>query len=256
MGKLRVDGNAFDALFYGKSNSSEADARHDAGEQAKRVQARIDGTGEPKESYDVPIREEIVHRIDDRNLITRNRYGALVLNTEDLLFIDIDKPKFGFFEALLGKAKGTTKEQITRMVEARAAKSAYRHLSFRLYETNVGVRVIVQGMQASPVSKQVMTLMRDFNTDPLYAMLCEKQQCYRARLTPKPSRIKCNTPRVIFPRSETEQRTHQEWVRTYEQLSQSAAVCRHIKDIGRFRENRTIRYHDEQTRCAKNLPLA
>ena len=255
-GKLTVDNYTFDAQFYGKSDSSVEDAKRDAGEQAKAVQRRIDGKAESRESYDVPIREEIVHRIDDRNLITRNRYGALVLNTENVMFVDIDKPRFGFFETLFNKPSGSAKEQMVAMVEKRAAKSAYRNLGFRLYETQAGVRVIVQGFKTSPVDKNVMKLMADFNADPLYALLCEKQQCYRARLTPKPSRIKCKAQKLIFPRTEAEETAHRAWVERYEQCAHGFSVCKHIKDLGRFREESVIRYHDTQTGAREPRPLA
>ena len=256
-GTLTINGQVVEAVFYGKSNQSEVDARSDATAQMHAVQKRIDGHHRAsEEKYDVPIREEIVHRIDNRNLVTRNRYGALVLNSEDLLFIDIDKPSFGFFQRLFGTPKGTAKEQIVAMVRKKAEKGAYRNMGFRLYETKVGIRMIVQGMKSMPVDKSVMKLMANFNADPLYTHLCEKQQCYRARLTPKPTRIKCITPRVRIPRTDEEQRAIESWIERYSQLSEPFAVCKHICDIGHFRDNTITRYHDDQTRARKNLPLA
>ncbi len=51
---------------------------------------------ERKTSYNgadgLPIREEVIKRIDDF-VITRNSYGALCLNTPDVLFGDIDFPE-------------------------------------------------------------------------------------------------------------------------------------------------------------------
>lgn len=40
-------------------------------------------------THGVPIREQIVERHDDM-IITRNSYGALCLNTPDVLFADMD----------------------------------------------------------------------------------------------------------------------------------------------------------------------
>ena len=256
-GKLVIDGQPVDATFYGKSNTSEDDAHRDATNKESAVQRRIDqGNTANRESYDVPIREEIVTRLDGRNVVTRNRYGAMVLNSEDLLFVDIDHPRFGFFRKLFRKPKGTVKEQIVEMVMEKASKSEYRNIGIRIYETRKGVRLIIQGIQSLPVDGKVMALMADFNADDLYATLCIKQQCYRARLTPKPSRIKCKTPRVPFPRSEAEQKNLDMWIEDYNKCAAGFAVCKHIRDIGRFRENTAVRFHDSQTNSTEALPLA
>jgi hypothetical protein len=51
---------------------------------------------EPRVAYDgaegVPIREEIIRRAGE-TVITRNSYGALCLNTPNVLFVDIDLPE-------------------------------------------------------------------------------------------------------------------------------------------------------------------
>ena len=48
---------------------------------------------EPKIAYNgadgVPIREEIVDRLGE-NILTRNSYGALCINSPDVFFIDVD----------------------------------------------------------------------------------------------------------------------------------------------------------------------
>ena len=46
---------------------------------------------QPKEhSYYALIREEIIQEIDDQNVISRNHYGAEVLNSENVVFVDCD----------------------------------------------------------------------------------------------------------------------------------------------------------------------
>ena len=51
----------------------------------------------PDAEYEAPIAEEICETLDEHNIVTRNRYGARVLNTDELLFLDIDyvPPRFG-----------------------------------------------------------------------------------------------------------------------------------------------------------------
>jgi hypothetical protein len=83
---------------FGWSDLSQADAQRHADDRARDAMARI-LAGERLERRDhkvpyngadgLPIREEIVARHGD-SVITRNSYGALCLNTPDVLFADID----------------------------------------------------------------------------------------------------------------------------------------------------------------------
>ncbi|MEM8816651.1 MAG: hypothetical protein AAGE85_12570 [Pseudomonadota bacterium] len=101
--QIRIDGRRRTLRRFGWSDRSERDAAgkarervRDAAERARAGEAvrRID----PKVPYNgaegVPIREEIVERHGDA-VITRNSYGALCLNTPDVLFTDIDVPERG-----------------------------------------------------------------------------------------------------------------------------------------------------------------
>lgn len=83
---------------FGWSDASAEDAQRHAEERAREAIDRIESgetlaRREPKVPYNgaegVPIREEIVARHGDV-IITRNSYGALCLNTPNVLFADID----------------------------------------------------------------------------------------------------------------------------------------------------------------------
>jgi hypothetical protein len=85
---------------WGWSDASQAEARVHAEQRAQEAMARI-ASGEPlrrretQDSYGtkegLPIREEVVSR-HEHATITRNSYGALCLNTPDVLFADVDAP--------------------------------------------------------------------------------------------------------------------------------------------------------------------
>jgi len=62
-----------------------------------------------------------------------------------------------------------------------------------------GARVIVLGRNFDPRDRETKKMMDGFNCDPLYTRLCLKQGCYRARLTPKPYRMKMQAYKVRFP---------------------------------------------------------
>ncbi len=257
-GTLLIGGQIEKASFYGKSNISPEDARRDAASQCKVIQAKINGEGMGKGEYEVAIREEIVRRLNDHNLVTRNRYGAQVLNSEDVFFVDMDEPpQKGFLRSLFGGGtKGSPKEQILVAARAQASKSKYRTMGFRLYETSAGIRMIVQGHGFDCGNQAAMKLMRDYNADPLYALLCAKQACFRARLTPKPYRMKCKGHRVVFPRTPQQDDEMTRWLETYESMSQNFSVCKHVTDLGPFRETEAVRYHDQVTGAKQQKPLA
>jgi hypothetical protein len=93
-----VDARRVKVKRFGWSDVDEATAERMATARATEALARLQrgepvSRREPKVPYNgaegVPIREEIVRRIGD-TVITRNSYGALCLNTPDVLFIDVD----------------------------------------------------------------------------------------------------------------------------------------------------------------------
>jgi hypothetical protein len=89
----------FTARRFGWSDESALAAQAHADERARAALARwlageTVARREPKLPYNgafgLPIREEIVARAEPGMVITRNAYGALCLNTPDVLFADID----------------------------------------------------------------------------------------------------------------------------------------------------------------------
>src|SRR4051812_930627 len=91
---IAIGGENKQITVYGASDVSIDDAKNQALAKAKAVQDRIFGRSTKRISYEATIREEIVDKLDPTNVITRNNAGCLVLNSEKLMFIDIDKPPF------------------------------------------------------------------------------------------------------------------------------------------------------------------
>lgn len=249
---IQIQGQAQEIQSYGGSNLSVDDAAQAALEKIKRIERKIKGDRNAFEDYEVEIREEILQTIDEDAIITRNRYGAHVLNVERLLILDIDRPKSSFGDMFNRK---DDKTKIFDMVRKLAASSHYQGLGFRLYETFQGARVIVTGRGFDPRSSSTVHLMDEFNCDKLYTMLCQKQGCFRARLTPKPSRIKLRSRKVRFPREADPQLD--EWLAHYERESDNFSACKFIEQIGGDPfVSEVVRLHDEMTRAHTNLKLA
>ena len=91
------NGREFDIACWRSSNESPAQARSAAAEAARKIAGRFINRERPGayQYSDRPLREEIIEEIRDGGgkltaAITRNAYGALVLNTDRVMFVDID----------------------------------------------------------------------------------------------------------------------------------------------------------------------
>jgi len=245
--KILIDGAEQEVTCYGGSNVSVEDARIKAREKAEKIQRKIAGEKHLFEDYEAEIREELLQTIDDHSVITRNRYGARVLNVESLMILDIDKPKSSFGDLFKKKDLQSDKAKIFDMVRKLAVNSKYKEYGFRIYETYQGARVIVSGKDFDPRDSETKKMMDEFNCDPLYTLLCIRQGCYRARLTPKPYRIKVRGYKVKYPR-EGDDSEFQRWVSEYESVSRNFSVCKLIEQVGASHSaNEVVRLHDDLT---------
>ncbi|MCX7934462.1 MAG: hypothetical protein N3A66_04285, partial [Planctomycetota bacterium] len=174
---------------YGGSNISLDDARQRALAKIEKVKRKLAGDAHAFDDYEVEIREEVIRLLDERTAITRNRYGALVLNAQDLMIMDIDRPPFSFWDLFRAVGKDAAKERIVARVRRLAQLPKYQYLGLRVYETKNGIRVIALGRNFDPRAAETQAILQEFNCDALYARLCQRQRCFRARLTPKPSNI-------------------------------------------------------------------
>jgi len=254
--KITVDWEEKEITCYGGSNVSVEEAREKAREKAAKIQRKINGETHIFDDYESEIREEILRIIDEHTAITRNRYGASVLNTANTMILDIDKPRLSFGDLFRKKDASTNKARIFDMVRKLAATPGYQKYGYRIYETYQGARVIVLGKDFDPRDPETRRMMKEFNCDPLYAILCFKQGCYRARLTPKPQRMKMDRYKVKFPR-EGDDIEFQQWLSEYERNSRDFNVCRFIEEIGTSqRLNDVVGLHDELTGVNYRQPLA
>jgi len=231
-------------------------------EKYLRVHRGEEKKPKPDNDYEAPICEEICETLDGHNIITRNRYGALVLNSDELLFLDIDylSPKFGeWLGSLFGKKLPDVKTRIFRKIEELAGKPEFEGIGFRVYETCRGVRLLLSINAKNFLrSPEMIPLFRKFGADPLYQDLCIRQNCCRARLTPKPARIGMKTlMKFRFPYAEEEKEAIRQWLAEYEKKSENFAVCRLSARYGKRFTSPAVEFHDRITKAdARRLPLA
>src|SRR5688572_17045915 len=91
------NGQQIEVVTRGWSDDSIEDAERRARERARRLAQRIATDPSARKLYDyddAPVPEGVIRDFRPEGLgavITRNSYGALVLNADNLLFADIDR---------------------------------------------------------------------------------------------------------------------------------------------------------------------
>lgn len=199
--------------------------------------------------YAVLMPEPVVEQLDATNIITRNRYGAEVLNSTELCFIDVDRipPRpFDWLRRLLGQdtaPEACLLEKLHRLVGDGALRGA------RLYRTSRGWRILALEPGLQPDSHRMQVIFEQLHADELYAHLCAKQQCWRARLTPKPSKV--GVPRYPRPACSAAAQSPEtlQWIAEYSAASAPYAVCRFIETVGEPLRHPLIELHDARTRA-------
>lgn len=249
--------------YYGGSNLSEEDAIRDAGRRIANIKQYINGIKDWNHDYIVDIREKWIHSLDNNNVITQNRYGAFVLNSANLLMIDVDQYmlsyKIGILKSLWYKYKNGWNVDIQHcFLKEKASLLVNQGLFVKVYKTYAGYRVIVIGKEFNPRSKEVQSLMKSFYADSLYKKMCYQQNCFRSRLSPKPERIDLNRVYVKYPyTSEKQKNKREQWTNIYKEKSENYAICRLLFTEGHSIYNPVVDYHDELCKTEKHhLPLA
>ncbi len=124
--------------------------------------------------------------------ITRNSYGASVLNAYRMLFVDVDTRADPSRKTAGPEAIVEEKTALSLLEQLVAERP---ELSFRIYATHSGLRYLCTSHPFDPAAPDTLDLMRRLRADPRYVTLCRVQKCFRARLTPKPWRCHVELPR-------------------------------------------------------------
>jgi len=263
---------------WGWSTSSMADAFAVAQERLQTTLANV-RSGVRADSYyprtpsREPILDELIVDGDAVIAITRNRYGAEILNTDRVLIadvdlLDLDKRTGGsLLRRLFGRSKVDAEPQgepapVLERLDAIATWAA-RNPGFGVivYRTASGLRVFVTGVDEPAASAVGQQILIDFRADPIYLELCRAHGTFRARLTPKPWRLpRMKAPRERWPFADaSSERDFDRWHVAYDSASRNFAVCRRLASFGpapSTLEAQILQVHDGRTRVSAPLPLA
>lgn len=301
-----ANGHQFTIKRFGWSDTSERDAKTHADERLQEAVETLERDGhvrriDHKTSYNgaegIPIREEVIDKTQDV-VISRNSYGALCLNTPDVLFADIDFEfeasiktyvvafsilailtliatfsfqswkvlLVGLFASIIFTS--TVADLLHKIVllsrgdpEKRAIETVKRvsenntELHIRLYRTPNGCRLLIMNDTYDPTGDKAINLLHSLNADEVYIQMCRNQNCFRARLSPKPWRIGVDrlhpTPGV-WPIKTKWMAERSRWVKNYEEKSTGYAACRYLFSLGSEETNNKAEFvrqiHDDACR--------
>ncbi|MBQ3218158.1 MAG: hypothetical protein IJB33_04745 [Akkermansia sp.] len=203
----------------------------------ERFRAALRCLDEVSSPYSAAILEPVEQQVSAADIITRNRYGCLVLNSVSHCFLDVDRFPGGFWAFLFG-GKDKEEQRLIRAIQQLCAQDA--SLSVRLYRTAHGWRVMVRAEGLVLGSAKESSLFEALHVDALYANLCRRQMCWRARLSPKPFyRGLKRYPAPLSSRLRAD-----EWIAEYERKTAGLAVCRLVDVFGPAWMDDIIELHD------------
>ena len=248
---------------WGGSNESVEDASQIAHSKLENLIGKFKCNDVLDEyEYGTEIRELLVDEIHNSQgeliaAITRNRYGALVLNSRNTFIADIDNELPGCLSIFSSRQK--LQDNLLQKIED--FSRAHRDLGIRLYKTHSGLRLFITNENIPTSDQRAKQFLKELNSDYLYQTLCFKQECYRARLTPKPWRIGLTRPSKTLPdMNDEEWATYTQWLNDYEESSHGRGVCHLVNTWGPSSMNeetkRIINMHDEHALCEERIELA
>jgi hypothetical protein len=174
--------------------------------------------------------------------ITVNGYGALVLNANQVLFVDIDANDDG--------ENPSISDQPSSLIDALAR---HPELQFRTYRTRGGWRLLCANQVFDPTSSETQRLLVDLGADPKYVVLCRAQRSFRARLTPKPWRARYrprhDAPTQGIVRAELQRYIDHTWrYATARRAGGPEEIALEVRPI--------VELHDRWTQATSSKPLA
>jgi hypothetical protein len=144
----------FRAVIWQWSDASVGEAQHKAEDRVREIADKVRrGAQLNRYGYgERPLREEIVQGVDNASgrevaIVTRNLYGALVLNAANAMFIDIDfsdkntSGSGGGFEWGFGKRAPSQEDQHLERITSWA--SGHPDVGLRVYHTAAGLRCLI-----------------------------------------------------------------------------------------------------------------
>ena len=256
------------------SNTSMQEALDSARQAAERLSHAV-REGRPLDRYayaDRPLREPVLRELrtpagELAAVVTRNSYGCQVLNTARAMFVDVDlpdtppAPSGGLLSSLFGRKSTPARDpQAAAIAKAEDWAQLNPGWNWRIYRTAAGLRLLATHAPFHPTDPICQDVFAAVDADPLYRKLCQTQDCFRARLTPKPWRCDLSNPPGRWPFEDpAAEAAHANWEARYSAAVRNKGTCALLSaGDGHVHPDLqpVVTLHDEMTRATASLPLA
>lgn len=163
---------------------------------------------------------------------------------------------------LYSKFKGGVERQAQLHIDKFISSHPEWHL--RIYRTPAGLRVLAMHRTFDPNEDAVKEFFQSLGTDRIYQRMCQRQQCFRARVSPKPWRIGIGDhlkPHPgIWPIKEEHLPRRNRWLEEYDAASEEFASCRFVEAVGSSTTDPKAlavqQLHDKMSKVESKLPIA
>jgi hypothetical protein len=163
---------------------------------------------------------------------------------------------------IISHFRGSEEKRVLGCLEKFLQKCS--HWRVRVYRTPAGLRLLAIHRRFAPDDPEVTAFFRTVDTDPVYVRMCQNQQCFRARVTPKPWRIGIADhlkPRPgVWPINPEKLPGRRSWVDAYEKKSAGYAACHYVTTLGLgavdAHAEAVQKLHDELSQAHSELPVA
>ncbi|HEY9097371.1 MAG TPA: hypothetical protein VIN38_00735 [Thiobacillus sp.] len=179
-----------------------------------------------------------------------------------LLAALLSYPLAAVLDRLIQKISGGADRMSLRLLEQFISRHPAWNL--RIYRTPAGLRVLATHQTFHPADTDASSFFSETGTDPLYVKMCKNQQCFRARVSPKPWRISIPShmkPRPgVWPISPEQLPVRNRWVTQYEAVAQAYAACAYTHSLGSGFVHPDIQdvitLHDDLSGALSQRPIA
>jgi hypothetical protein len=140
----------------------------------------------------------------------------------------------------------------------------HRDWHVRVYRTPAGLRILGLHRTFSPQDPEVSKFFQAVGVDRVYSRMCQRQNCFRARVSAKPWRIgiadRLRPRRGGWPVAPELLPVRSAWVKDYERVAAGYSACQFLESVGSGRIDRDARFvqqvHDELSQATEAKPLA
>lgn len=160
------------------------------------------------------------------------------------------------------KLKGGVEQIIYKRIDQFLLRHPQWNL--RIYKTPAGMRMMATHRTFDVNDPEIEASFKELGADPMYARMCRNQQCFRARVSPKPWRIGIADhmrPRPgNWPVAPDRLPLRNAWIAQYEAAAVNFASCRfmHSKGSGSVHVDvePVMTLHDQLARANSDLQIA